>query len=65
MEVLRAGLLTQETTLKALAENLDCRFQALKGRLDEIANRLDALVIVTNKGRNEDKRGPREDVAQG
>ena len=45
MEVLRAGLLTQETALKALAENVDHKFQALKKRFDEIADRLDDLAI--------------------
>ena len=30
-----------------------------------IADRLDALAIGANRGRNEDKRAPREDVAQG
>ena len=33
--------------------------------LDEIPDRLDALAIGANRGRNEDRRGPREDVAQG
>ena len=65
MEVLRAGLLTQEMALRALAKNVDCRFQAFERRFDEIADRLDDLEIGANKGRNEDKRGPREDVAQG
>ena len=44
---------------------MDGRFQALEGRFDEIADRLDALAIGANRGRNEDRRGPREDVAQG
>ena len=65
MEVLRAGLLTQETVLTALVENVDCKFQALGGCFDEIADRLEALAIGANRGRNEDKRGPRDDVAQG
>ena len=56
MEVLRAGLLTQETALKALAENVDRRFQVLDGRFDEIADKLDALAIGANRGRNEDRR---------
>ena len=65
MEVLRAGLLTQKTALRALAKNVDSRFQALEGRFDKIADILDALVIGANKGRNEDRRRPREDVTQG
>ena len=65
IEVLRVGLLTQETALRALAENVDRRFQELEGHFDEIADILDALAISANKGRNEDRRGPRKDVAQG
>ena len=65
IEVLRAGLLTQETTLRTLAKNVDCIFQVLEGRFDEIADRLDALAIGSNKGRNKGMRRLREDVAQG
>ena len=36
VEVLRASLLTQETALRALADNIDRRFQAFEGRFDEI-----------------------------
>ena len=36
MEVLRASLLTQDTKLRALAENLDHRFKAFEWRFDEI-----------------------------
>ena len=50
--------------LRALAKNVDRRFEALEGRFDEIADRLDALAIGVNRGRNENMRGPR-DVAQG
>ena len=65
MEFLRAKLLTQETALRALAENVARRFQALEGCFDEIADRLDALAIGANRDRNEDRRGPTNDVAQG
>ena len=65
MEVLKVGLLTQETTLRALAENVDRRFEALEWHFDKITDRLDALAIGANRGRNEDKKGPREDVPQG
>ena len=44
---------------------MDRKFQALEGCFDEIMDRLDALPISANRGRNEDMRGPREDVAQG
>ena len=63
IEVLRAELLTQETALRALVENVDRRFQALEGRFNEMADRLDALAIDANRGRNENRMGPREDVA--
>ena len=56
MEVLRASLLTQKKTLRALANNVDRRFQAFEGRFDEIVNRLDALAIGANRDRNDDKR---------
>ena len=55
MEVLRASLLTQETTLRALADSVDRRFQAFEGRFDKIVNRLDALAIGANRDRNDDK----------
>ena len=42
VEVLRASLLTQKTTLKALADSVDCRFQGFEGHFDEIVDRLDA-----------------------
>ena len=50
--------------LRALTENVDHRFQALEGRFDEIADRLDALAICANKGRNEDRRRLKDEVAQ-
>ena len=65
MKVLRVGLLTQETTLKALADSVDRKFQTFERRFDEIADRLDALALDANKGRNEDKRKLRDEVAQG
>ena len=65
MEVLRVELLTRETVLKALTENVDHKFQALEGHFDKIADRLDALAIGASRGRNEDRRGTSEDVAQG
>ena len=65
MEVLRASLLTQETTLMALANRVDRRFQAFEGHFDEIADRLDALVIGANRGRNDDQKRLRDDVTQG
>ena len=63
MEVLRVGFLTQEMTLKALAESVERRFQAFEGYFHDIADRLDALAIGANRGRNEDMRGLRDDVA--
>ena len=63
MEVLRFTLLTQETALRALAENVDRKFQALEGSFDKIKDRLDALAIDANRGRNKNKRAPRDDVA--
>ena len=63
MEVLRANLLTQETTLRALTDSMDHRFQAFEGRFDEIVDRLDALAFGANRGRNEDRRWPKDDVA--
>ena len=63
MEVLRDGLLTQEMALRALADNIDHRFQAFKGCFDEIANRLDALAIGADRSRNDDKQRPRVDFA--
>ena len=65
IEVLRASLLTQETALRALADNVDHRFQAFETRFDEIADRLDALALGANRGRNENRRQLRDDVAQG
>ena len=53
MEVLQASLLTQETTLRALFE----------GHFDEIVDRLDALALGANRGRNDDKRQLRDNVA--
>ena len=50
MEVLRACLLTQETTLRALADSVDHRFQAFERCFDEIVDRLVALVIDANIG---------------
>ena len=64
MEVLRANLLTQETTLGALADSVDRRLQAFKGHFDEISHQLDALAIGDNRNRNDDRRQPRDDFAQ-
>ena len=49
MEVLRANFPTQETTLMALADSVDRRFQTFEGRFDEIADQLDALEIGANR----------------
>ena len=51
--------------MKALANSVDHRFQAFERRFDEIVNRLDALAIGANRGRNDDKLRLRADVAQG
>ena len=56
VEVLRVGLLTQEMALRALADNMDRTLRAYKGRLDEIADRLDALTIGANRDKNDDRR---------
>ena len=65
MEVLQPNLLTQETTLRALTDYVDHRFQVFEGCFDEIVDRLDALALGANRGRNEDRRRLRDDVAQG
>ena len=56
VEVLRASLLTQETTLRSLEDNIDRRFQAFEGRFDEIVDRLDALALGANRNRNDNRR---------
>ena len=38
MKVFRASLLTQYTTLRALADSVNRRFHAFERRFDEIAN---------------------------
>ena len=50
--------------LRALAENVDRRFQALEGCFYEIADMLDALAIGANRNRNDDRRQPRDEVAR-
>ena len=65
MEVLRTNLPTQETTLRALADSVDYRFQAFEGRFDDIVDQLNALAIGANRDRNDDRRRLRDDVAQG
>ena len=44
--------------LRALAKNMDHKFQAFEGLFD-------ALAIGANRGRNEDRRRLRDEVAQG
>ena len=56
MEVLRASLLTQKTALRALADNINRRFQEFEGRFDEIVKRLGALEIGAERNRNDDNR---------
>ena len=51
--------------LRALANSVDFRFQVFEGCFDEIVDRLDALALDANRGRNEDMRWLRDDVAQG
>ena len=63
MEVLRASLLTQETTLRALADSTNRRFQAFERRFDEIIDWPDALAICANMGRNDDRQWLRDDYA--
>ena len=57
--------MTQKTALRVLADSVDRRFQAFEGHFDDIADRLDALALGANRGRNEDRRQLRDDVAQG
>ena len=64
IEFFRADLLTQDTTLKGLANNMDRRLWAFKVRLDEITDWLDALAISANRDRNDDRQRPRYDFAQ-
>ena len=64
IEVLGLSLLTQEISLRALADSVDCRFQAFEGCFDEIMDRLDALAFGANRGRNEDRKRLRDDVSQ-
>ena len=54
-----------KVTLRALAESVDRKFQAFEGRFDEIVDRLDTLTLGANRGRNEDRRRLRDDIAQG
>ena len=54
--VLRADLLTQKMALKALADNIDHKFQVFQGRLDEITDRLDAPMISATRNRNNYRR---------
>ena len=56
MEVLRASLLTQETTLRALTDSINRKFQAFEGCFDKITDQLDALEISANRNRNNDRR---------
>ena len=65
IEVLRAGLLTQEMALRGLANNVERRLQAFERRFDEIADQLNALVLDVNRDRVDDRRQPRVDNAQG
>ena len=64
VEVLQASLLTQEIVLRVFTDSVDIRFQVFKGCFDEIADRLDALALDANRGRNEDMRRLRDVVAQ-
>ena len=63
MEVLRAGLLTQDTALRGLTDSVERRFQVFERRFDEIADRLDALALDANRDRVDDRRRPRADNA--
>ena len=65
VKVLKAGLLTQETTLRALVDNINRRFQSFEGWFDKIADRLDALAVGSNRNRNDDRLRPRDDFAKG
>ena len=65
VEVLRADLLTQETTLRALVDNINHKFQVYEGHLDKIADRLNAQTIGANRDMTDDRRRPRDDIAQG
>ena len=56
MEVLKAGLLTQETTLRGLAYRVERKFHAFERRFDEIADRLDALALDANRDRVDHRR---------
>ena len=44
---------------------MDRIFQAFKGRIDEITDRLDALTIGANRDKIDDRRRPRDNIAQG
>ena len=65
MEVLRAGLLTQEMALRGLANRVKHRFQAFERHFDKIADRLDALASDANRDKVDDRRQSRVDNAQG
>ena len=62
---MQARFLTQETTLRALTDSVDSGFQAFKWCFAEITNQLDDLALGTKRSRNEDRKRPRDDVAQG
>ena len=55
VEVLRAGLLLKRMTLRALANNINHKFQSFKGHFDEIVNRLDVLALGANRNMNDDR----------
>ena len=57
--------MTQEMALMALSDSVDHRFWTFEGRFDKIANKLDALAIGANRGRNDGRRRVRDDVSQG
>ena len=65
MKVLRAGLLTQETTLRGLADSVERKFQAFERHFDEIADRPDVLALDANRDRVDDRQQPRADNTQG
>ena len=48
-----------------MAESADGILQAFEGRFDEIIDQLHPLALATNRGRNNDRRRLRDEVAQG
>ncbi|KAI5652765.1 hypothetical protein M9H77_29952 [Catharanthus roseus] len=54
----------QEAAVRTLEVNLDQRFRHLDQRFDEMINKFDALVVNTNRNRNDGGQRPRDQLAR-